>query len=230
LKVLIVGDVHVPFEHPNYIKFLRDQKERLKPDVVVFIGDIVDHYAHSRFTLDPDQQGQKPEWQQAMVHIAKFYELFPEAIWIVGNHDRRPYRKAMDAGLGRLVMKDLAEVYHCPPGWEIVDSTEIDDVFYFHGESVGGLSSWQDYPLKTNQSCVCGHMHSIGGVRYHQRADQTQVFILETGAGVNDEAYAFAYGKNASRKSMLGCGFVEDGVYAQFIPMNLKDRKYRRIR
>lgn len=227
---MIVGDVHLPFEHANYLKFLKDQRDKEQPDKIVFIGDFIDHYALSRFSLDPDVQGQRPEFIEALRHARKYYDAFPEAIWIIGNHDRRPYRKALEVGLGRTFLKDLMDVYECPSGWEVLDSTEIEGVYYFHGEAVGGQSSWQNYARDIGQSCVAGHLHSIAGTRYHQLPSGKQVFMLETGSGVDDTKYAFAYGKNSSRKSVLSCGFVEDGVQAKAVLMDLTDRRYRRIR
>lgn len=230
MKVLIVGDLHLPFDHPNYLKFLRDQVEVEKPDKIVFIGDFIDHYALSRFTLDPDQQGQKPEFQKALKKAQPYYDLFPEAIWIVGNHDRRPYRKATEIGLGGEFTKGLKDIYCCPPKWKVMDSVEIDGVFYYHGETGGGASGWQNASLLFSQSVCFGHYHSVAGVRYVQNVAGEQMFTMVTGAGVDDRAYAFAYGKNFPKKSVLSCGVIEDGVYAKVVPMNMRDRKYRRIR
>lgn len=230
MKVMVIGDLHLPFDHPNYLKFLRDQYELEQPDKVVFIGDFIDMYALSRFSKDPEVMNQRFEWQEAMKRARKYYKLFPEATWIIGNHDRRPYRLAQDAGLGENYLKPLKEIYECPKAWDVVPSCEIEGVKYIHGELVGGQKGWVDLPYFTNQSVVCGHLHSVAGTSFIYTDAGDQLFIMETGSGIDDRAYAFAYGKNSKKRSVLSCGFVTDGIYPQVKPMDLGNRKYRRIR
>lgn len=230
MRVLIVGDIHLPFDHANYLKFLRHQKERLNPDKIVFIGDVIDHYALSRFSLDPDVQGQVPEFKAALEKLYKYYELFPEAVWIIGNHDRRPYRKAFEIGLGRTFLKSIKEIYQCPDGWDITEQTDIDGVTFTHEPFLCGQQNCMDSARTVNQSTCAGHLHNQGGYKFHQDINGRQIFSLQAGTGVDDDAYAFAYGKRNPKKSILGCGYIEDGIYPSFIPMDLNDRKYRRIR
>lgn len=227
---MAIGDTHLPFEHKNYLKFCKDVYAKEQPDKVVHMGDYIDHYALSRFTLDPEKQGQKPEWNEAIEHAQKWYNAFPEVSWLLGNHDRRPYRKAKEIGLGDFWLKSMLEIYGAPKGWSIHDSLVIDDVLYFHGEAIGGQTGWQNYSQKISQSTVFGHLHSVGGVRYHQNVQGKQIFSMGVGSGVDDERYAFDYGKNQATKSMLSCGIIEDGVYAKVIPMDLSNRAYRRVR
>lgn len=229
-KVLVIGDIHLPFSHPNYLKFILRVRDRIKPDKVIQIGDLVDHYALSRFQLDPDVMSQRPEFEMALKEAKKWYKEFPELTWILGNHDERPYRKAVEIGLGTLFLNQMKDVYQCPQNWDIVPLVDWDGVHYRHGVSVGGASGWQNYVLKSGVSTVSGHIHSVGGVRYHQSKDGRQLFILMTGCGVDDEAYAFAYGKESPSASILGCGIVEDGTKATFELMDMSDRYNRRIR
>lgn len=46
------------------------------------------------------------------------------------------------------------------------------------------------------------------------------IFGLSTGCGIDEAAYAFAYGGEMRRKPVLGCGvIVDEGKAAYFIPM-----------
>lgn len=229
MKVLIIGDLHAPFNHVNYLKFCKDLRDQHQPDKVVFIGDVVDQHALARFTPNPEGMSPGDEWVKTVKELKKWYSAFPEAIWIMGNHDRRPFNKAFEAGIPRGMMKPMQEIYRAPKGWELVESINLDEVLYIHGEGVGGLNSALNSCLRYGQSTVFGHMHSIGGVRYHQQPGK-QLFSLGVGCGIDDTAYAFAYGKHFPVRSMLGAGIVDDGTYAQFIPMDLGDRRYRRKR
>lgn len=229
-NVLVIGDIHQPFTHPNYLKFLLETQKRFQCDTVVFIGDIVDNYAHSRFAKDPDSPSAQAEYDEFMIGMRKYYDAFPEAIWIIGNHDKRPFLKLKEAGLGRIFTKGYDTIYDCPVTWKIVPSYQIDGVLYTHGVACGGQTGWQNYSRKLGKSVVFGHIHSVGGVRYHQNPDGKQVFSLSVASGVNDEAYAFEYGRDSPTKSMLGCGIVRKGTHAYFEPMDLTDRRFRRIR
>lgn len=229
-NVLVIGDLHLPFAHPNYLKFVLETKEKFKCNKIVFIGDVVDNYAHSRFSKDPDTASAEVEYEQFMHGIRKWYEAFPEATWILGNHDKRPFNKAKEIGLGRIFTQSVNTIYDCPKGWKITPSIEIDGVLYTHGVSSGGQTGWQDYSRKLGKSVVIGHIHSVGGVRYHQNPDGKQLFTLAAASGIHDDTYAFAYGKDSAVKSMLGCGIVRGGTKAYFEPMDLSDRRFRRIR
>jgi hypothetical protein len=92
-------------------------------------------------------------------------------------------------------MKDLTEVYHCPPTWELVDSIVIDNVDYNHGLGTGGESAWQSSCLKSGRSNVTGHNHSISGYRFHTMSDGRTLFSMKVGGGCDDKSIAMAYGK-----------------------------------
>ena len=229
-KVLIIPDTHAPFMHPNFPKFLRNIRDEYKPNKIVHIGDLVDLHSLSNFMKDPDGFSCGEEWSRTLEDLQKLYAAFPTVDWVVGNHDRRPYRKAYDIGMSRKMIKPLSEIYETPPGWNIKSEVIIDDVLYSHGEGAGGLTGWQNFCVKQNLSVVFGHFHAVGGVRYHQNKLGQQLFSMCVGCGVDETAYSMAYGKHMPERPMLGCGVVTDGWKAEFIPMNLKDRGYRRIR
>ena len=43
--ILVIGDLHAPYEHPDTVSFLRAIKKKYKPTDVVQIGDEVDFHA-----------------------------------------------------------------------------------------------------------------------------------------------------------------------------------------
>lgn len=230
MRVLIIPDTHVPFMHPNFVKFLRDVRDSYKPDKVIHIGDLVDLHSLSNFMKDPDGFSCGREWEETTIQLKKLTDEFKNVSWLLGNHDRRPYRKAYDIGMSPGMVKPLEEIYDTPPGWKTDTETLIDDVLYCHGEGAGGMTGWQNFSIKQNMSIVFGHFHAVGGVRYHQNRLGQQLFSLCVGCGVDENSYAMSYGKHMTARPMLGCGTVTDGWKAEFIPMNLRDRRYRRIR
>lgn len=229
-KTLVIGDTHMPFVHPNYLRFLEEVADAYQPDEIVHIGDLVDHHALARFTSDPDGLSAGHEWKATLNELKRFARVFPKVKWVLGNHDKRPFNRAFDSEIPAAFLRPLAEVYQLPKEWEVAPYFEIDGVRYIHGESAGGLSSWQNYCTKMGQSTVIGHMHSLGGVRYH-RTPNGQLFSMAVGCGVDDETYAFAYGKSHPVRPILGCGLVTDGVEAEFVPMDMSERRnYRKRR
>jgi hypothetical protein len=70
-----------------------------KPTRVVFLGDIADQHALSRFTRDPSGLSAGHELRAARRQLAPLYDLFPVASVCWGNHDRRLYDRAAEVGI-----------------------------------------------------------------------------------------------------------------------------------
>lgn len=228
MKVLAFSDIHSPFGHPNFLRWLKEVQEEEQPDLIVLNGDAVDNYAWSSFSTDPDKQSQRPEYRAALKGLKGYYKAFPELKMVLGNHDRRPWRKARSAGISDDFMRTFKEIYKCPDGWDISDRHEIDGVLYDHGELIGGASGWQTAPLKYGQSIVFGHLHSVAGTRFYARPNGSIIFSLGLGCGMDIRAYAFEYAKNSPNMPVLSCGIIEDGVKAKVLTMPASYRKTRR--
>ena len=54
MRVLAVGDMHLPFVHPMYLDFCKDLQTLWSCDKVVLIGDVVDAHALSFWDTDPN--------------------------------------------------------------------------------------------------------------------------------------------------------------------------------
>ncbi len=65
---------------------------------------------------------------------------------------------------------------------------------------------------------MIGHSHSFGGCSYIAGPNDI-IFGLNVGCGIDNEAYAMAYGKPYLLKPTLGCGVVKDGFMGFFLPM-----------
>ena len=54
-KVMVIGDLHIPYHHKDSFAFLRALKKKYKGfDLVVNIGDELDQHAISMHDNDPD--------------------------------------------------------------------------------------------------------------------------------------------------------------------------------
>ena len=227
-RVLAVGDLHAPFDHPNYLRFLKETAKTYGTDQVLFIGDVFDQYALSRFTKDPDGYSAHLEWNRAKKHVSRYHSEFPNSKWVLGNHDRRGIKKVTDGSVPEEWLKDITEIYGVPT-WQTSHKFTIDGVEYVHGEGAGGTSGWQNFPLKLGNSVVFGHYHSIFGTRYH-RSPHGQLFSAATGCGVDEEAYAFRYAKFTPQRPVIGCQVIVNGIQAIPVLMDLGERRNARIR
>ncbi len=229
MRKLIVGDIHEPVAHPGYRDFVMDVAERYQTDDVLFIGDIVDWHAISFHTRHPNSPGTMDEYEMAKGYIADWYDAFPEAIVCVGNHDERIIRLAEVAGIPSKFIRDYNEVWGTP-GWNwVYDFTDEDGTYFVHGTGLSGMHPAYNLMKKMAQSSVMGHVHSAFGVKWLVNS-HSRMFGLDSGCGVDDKAYAFAYGKHNKLKSVLGCGVILDGLAIPILMEIGPGEKYNRSR
>jgi len=210
-NILVIGDLHEPFCLDGYLDWCLEQYEAFNCNQVIFIGDIIDAHGFSYHEPDPDGMSSGLELETAIKKIAKWYEAFPHADVMIGNHDRMASRKAMSGGIPAAWIRSYNEVLGTP-GWNWCDSVIYDDVLYEHGE--GGQAAAK---AKNNlMSSVCGHTHTLAYVQWFV-GKRFKVFGMQVGCGVDSTTYAAAYAKNFKKQS-IGCSVVlNNGT----LPINL---------
>lgn len=91
-KVLIFGDLHVPFQDNDYISSLIRFCRWWKPERIFINGDLVDFYAISRFNKDPERELHLQDELDEAIKILKIIkeENHKAEIFLIrGNHERR---------------------------------------------------------------------------------------------------------------------------------------------
>jgi UDP-2,3-diacylglucosamine pyrophosphatase LpxH len=200
-NVLIIGDLHLPFEIDEYFDFIVEQYEKWNCTDVVLIGDIIDNHYSSYHETSPDGMGAGQELEIAINKLKKWYQKFPKATVIIGNHDRLVYRKAFTSGISSKWIKEYREVLEVP-NWEFVEDYVLDEVLYVHGDGPTARTKMKN----EMQSVVCGHRHSEQYVEFAVNPQQ-RIFGMQVGCGVDRTSYAMAYGKHF-KKPIIGCGLV----------------------
>ena len=137
MSVLVISDLHLPFTHPRFLKFVKDVQKKYNTKQTVFIGDVVDLHALSFHEHDPDGLSPGQEKLAAKKEVAKWYKAFPKAKVCIGNHDARTVRIARKAGLPMDELKDFATSWGTP-GWEWDWEFKINGVLYLHGTGASG--------------------------------------------------------------------------------------------
>jgi len=101
-RVLVIGDIHLPFERKGYLEFCKEQYALYNCNKVVFIGDIIDSHYSSFHATDPDGMGGGDELALCIERIKAWYKAFPNAYVTIGNHDAIIMRKAFDSGVPKI--------------------------------------------------------------------------------------------------------------------------------
>lgn len=213
-RILVIGDLHEPFCLDGYFEFCKETYANYNCNRVIFIGDVIDAHASSYHEQDPDGMGGGDELSLAIKKLKKWHKEFPNAEVMIGNHDRIAYRKAFSGGIPKRWMKPFEDVLETPT-WSYLESIEIDNVLYEHGE--GGQA--QTKARNNMMSSVCGHTHTEAYVKWLV-GKKFKVFGMQVGCGVDSTAYATAYAKNF-KKQAIGVGVVVGGHTAFNVLMDL---------
>ena len=202
-RILVVGDLHCPFDLDGYLDFCLEQYARFNCNQVIFIGDIIDNHYSSYHESDPDGLGGGAELDFAIERVKPWRDAFPKADVLIGNHDRIIMRKAFSSAIPKRWVKSYNEVLGTK--WNWVESIVYDDVLYEHGE--GGQAKTK---AKNNMmSSVCGHTHTEAYVMWFV-GKKYRVFAMQVGAGLDASSYSASYAKNF-KKQAIGCGVVLGG-------------------
>lgn len=225
-RVGIIGDTHLPYELDGYLEFCQETFDRHGVDTVVHIGDFVDNHSLSFHDSEPMLHNVMGEYESAFERAQDWYEAFPVATLIMGNHDRIPARQMAKLGMApSIYMKPIEELLGMPEGWTVANQVEIDNVLYHHGETAGGINGFRKDAEQRMRCTVSGHNHSNAGISA-TATDQELVWGLAVGCGVNQKHMAFAYGKNFAKKPIISCGVVIDGVpHIEYMNLGSKIRR-----
>ncbi len=226
-RILVVGDLHCPFDLDGYLKFVVDTYEQWNCNQILMIGDAVDHHYSSFHKTDADGYGGGEELDRAIKRLSRYRDAFAKICdkkidICIGNHDRLIMRRAFDSDIPARWIKSYNEVLGTD--WNWCESIVYDDVLYEHGE--GGQAKTK---AKNNMmSSVCGHTHTACGVDWFV-GKKYRVFAMQVGCGVDASTYAAAYAKNF-KKQAIGCGVILGGHTAINVLMPLGEKKAKESR
>lgn len=202
-NVLVIGDLHAPFILDGYLEFCREEQEKWDCGTVVFIGDIWDGASFSYHEHDADGMSVKEEVLKAKKQLAEWFEVFPVATVLYGNHDLLVARKARTAGLSQHFIRDLGEIIGAPKTWNFTHEFIKDDVKYIHGSIGNAITRAKDERI----SIVQGHLHTESFVEWAV-SERDAIFGMNVGCGLDRTAYAFEYAKPFPKKPVISCGIV----------------------
>lgn len=214
-NVLVISDLHSPYDLDDYLSFCRYNQERFRCGTVVFIWDIIDFQSISYHEKLPEELNPKWELALARQRLQDWYKTFPKAIVCMGNHDLLPYRNAKTAGLMREFIKNENEIFEAPDGYTFLNEIELNDVIYTH------WTQWDAFTkcVAEGKSLVQWHLHTKAWVQWHRNRNG-QIFGMQVGTGIDFNRRTFDYARTSAFKPVLGCWVVLDaGKLPLFISM-----------
>tara|TARA_R100000654_G_scaffold5716_1_gene15734 strand:+ start:1711 stop:2409 length:699 start_codon:yes stop_codon:yes gene_type:complete len=221
-RILVISDMHLPYQHKDAIKFLSEIKKEFKPDRVINIGDLLDFHAISMHTHDPDLASAGHELTMARKYVRELESIYPQVTEVDSNHSSLVYRRAIKYGMSREFLKDYGDFLGTKK-WNWVDDLTItmsngQRCFFTHGRSADVLKVSQTMGM----SAVQGHYHTKFLVSYWANPDNL-FFAMNVGCMINQKSMAFHYAKNFKTRFILGCGIILDGI-PRLLPMVLNDK------
>jgi uncharacterized protein YlzI (FlbEa/FlbD family) len=204
---LIVGDVHLPYTHKNYLDHCIEIYNKYDCSEVSFTGDIIDSHFSSFHSISTETQGAKYELDAAIEQVKGWYEAFPNATITLGNHDLIVARKSEEAGIDKRWVRNLNEVLGCPD-WKFEEKFIHDDVLYTHGTGCSGKSIMKRVQ-NWGTSMVQGHVHTQCFVDYTASLTDLK-FGMQAPCGIDYKSFAYGYAKFHTAKPILGCAVILD--------------------
>lgn len=216
--VLIIPDLHIPFEHRDALKFLTAVADKYKPEIIINLGDEIDGKSLNFHDKSPqDLFTPCKELEISIKKISKFKNLFPNVHLCESNHGSLIYRRAEKFGIPYHALKSYAEILETPTWYwheDIVLDTAIGPVYLCHGKT----SSYGKLAKEMGMHACQGHFHSKFEITWHKSimADRYNLF---SGCLINYNDLAFNYGKNHLPKPILGCTIITSTGIPELIKM-----------
>lgn len=204
-NVIFIADLHAPHILDGYLEWCKELQIKYDCGTVIFSGDIVDGGAWNYHEKNVDLPNVKDELFAAKKQLKKVFEMFPEAVSLMGNHDLLISRKMKTAGLSQSFMKDFGDILEAPKTWKFVHEYKKDGVLYKHGAVGDAFKAATESRMSTCQ----GHFHAKSFVQWSV-SEKDAIFGLQVGGGFDRDQMAFDYAKPFHKKPIISCGLILD--------------------
>jgi len=90
---LLFADLHIPYHDELAVQTMFDyvESEKINPNLIVILGDLIDFYQISKFDKDPRRKKVSQELSEAREFLTSLRNRFPDAriLYLKGNHTAR---------------------------------------------------------------------------------------------------------------------------------------------
>lgn len=221
--ILVISDLHAPFQHPDVVPFLKAIKAKYKPTRVILTGDEADFAGISFHDKGGDMDSAGKELAAAIKALGPIYKMFPKAQVLESNHGSLVLRRAMAHGLSTSYFRGPGEILKSPKGWtwhfdiniKLPDGTSC---YFHHSKGVNVKKNSQ----AMGSSFVQGHHHETFEISYWGNPNAL-LFGMTAGCLVDPHSMAMAYNKNNLKRPVIGLGLIIDSTPI-LIPMKLNKK------
>lgn len=211
-RVLLISDMHIPYHHPDALKFLQYLKDKYNPTRVICLGDELDKHALSYHDHDPDLPSAGDELRKSIPVIQELYKMFPVMDIIESNHGSLVWRKAKTNGIPRQYIKSYNDVLGVGEGWKWSFDLTItlpngQKCYIHHGKTSNVIQLSQ----KSGMNAVQGHYHEAYKIDYWGNSNGL-FWGMQCGCLIDDDALAFSYNNVNIKRPVIGTGLIVDSI------------------
>lgn len=220
--VLLIGDSHLPYEHPDYLEFCKAVSKKHKCELHIHMGDYEDQHAISFHDNISELFSAGDELELVIQKTQYWYKAFPKMRILDSNHGSLVYRRLKHAGIPIAHIKPLKDIYETKTWrWyeDVMLQTKLGDVYLCHGKT----TSYNKLAREIGCSAVQGHFHGKFEITWANSVAHER-FNMFVGCGISRRSMAFAYGKNNIPQPILGCGVINKNGYPILEKMKLDKR------
>ena len=211
-NILILPDMHYPFQHPDTTDIVRDAIKYYDIDEVLCTGDLLDGYYASLYKKSPHSQSASQELKASIKNLKSLYRVLgdlPVKI-AIGNHDIRHMKRAFEANLPAELFLELKALIEAPAHWKFADKFRLPgNIIMEHGEGYSGQSAPMNLIKNLRANAIIGHLHSQFSITYHNNGDKC-LWAMICGCLIDIDSYAFEYGRAFKDKPICGFGIISD--------------------
>jgi len=172
LKVIVLSDIHIPYQDQNALNIALAYMDDYQPDVIVLNGDIADFYAVSAYSkAKKDTMDYQEELDTVSQWLINLVNRFPDSdiYYIEGNHETRAKRTMAKRAPEFLPLRDLSvksllgledlNIIWVPESQEL----KIGNLMFIHGykarkhAGTTARAHFEDYGC----AIIVGHVHRL---------------------------------------------------------------------
>lgn len=227
-KLLICPDVHLPYHDAEAWETFLTVAREWQPDVLVFLGDVVDMYQVSRHPKDPLRRLTfQDEVAIANRELNRVSALkIPRVLVTEGNHETRLQRWLVDQApqlVGMVDVRDLLQIDRRNWEWYPYGThTRIGKLHFAHDIGHAGVYAARQSSQAFGHNIIFGHTHRAQA--HYESTVTGERFVAWTMGWLGDpEAIDYQHRAKVTRNSQHGFGVAhldsEGNGWVSFIPI-----------
>lgn len=212
MKRLFIPDTHLGFCNMDLLHEVYKFNQKFKANEVYQLGDFVDFYSFSTFIKQPDAPSPAEEFKRTKSQVAQFCKWFPKTKILMGNHEKRIFKRAAEVGISRFWLRNILEVLEATKGvtYHDRDYLDIDDktvIVHGHLSSQNAKKTHMDFYRKNT---VHGHIHNQLGIEFNARS-RDKIWGMSCSCIVDKDSVAMRYSEQDYKNIICGFGYEVDG-------------------